>query len=256
MDKSYLSDKTIVAASREFVCIRLLTYESKSEGKFLESIFQGRNGTLENTVFALLAPDGTKITRGGRSPDRVFRGRTQEERATAMVNAMKKFADEYESKVSKSTSRTLPTFVDFRRALNAASCDLQPLVVIAGKDAAATAKAVTMVSEIAWSDEFVGDFAYATVDDIKELAKIPNATTPGIYVIQANEYGTAGRVLAHRPAVDTITAKDALVVLREGANRFKAKSKDSRQHIRDGRRKREHWEPEIPVTDGNGRPGR
>ena len=47
MDRSYLSDREIVQAAREFVCVRLATYEDKAEGKFLESIFRGRSGELE-----------------------------------------------------------------------------------------------------------------------------------------------------------------------------------------------------------------
>ena len=50
MDRSYLSDKDVVEASRDFVCIRLATYENAEEAKILKSIFTGRSGALENTV--------------------------------------------------------------------------------------------------------------------------------------------------------------------------------------------------------------
>ena len=42
MDRSFLSDSAIIEASREFVCVRLATYEDKDEGKFLEATFRGR----------------------------------------------------------------------------------------------------------------------------------------------------------------------------------------------------------------------
>ena len=35
MDRSYLSQPEVVAASRDFVCVRLMTYESRVEGDFL-----------------------------------------------------------------------------------------------------------------------------------------------------------------------------------------------------------------------------
>lgn len=71
-----MSDATVVAASRGWICVRLATYESKEEGKFLESIFTGRSGLLENTTFALLGPDGKKrLSRAGRGPQHLFGGR-------------------------------------------------------------------------------------------------------------------------------------------------------------------------------------
>lgn len=53
--------------------MRLATYENKEEGAFLESVFTGRSGKLENTVFALLEPDGkTRLSRAGRGPHRIL----------------------------------------------------------------------------------------------------------------------------------------------------------------------------------------
>ena len=60
MDRSFLSSSAVVAASRKFVCIRLATYESRAEAKFMETIFLGKGGALANTVFCILAPDGKK----------------------------------------------------------------------------------------------------------------------------------------------------------------------------------------------------
>ena len=63
MDGSFLSDADVVAASRKFVCIRLSTYEDAEEAEFLRSIYVGRSGDLENTVFAILSPDGKRTPR-------------------------------------------------------------------------------------------------------------------------------------------------------------------------------------------------
>src|SRR5918911_333929 len=92
MDRRVLSDPAVVAASRDFVCARLLTYESAEEGKFLESICRTGSGQLENTVFGFLAPDGvTPLTRVGRGPEHVFGG-SPEETGRTMTSAMKEMS--------------------------------------------------------------------------------------------------------------------------------------------------------------------
>ena len=68
MDRSFLSQPEVIAASRHFVCVRLTTYEDKEEGEFLKSFHVTRSGELENTVAALLAPDGKRqLARASRS---------------------------------------------------------------------------------------------------------------------------------------------------------------------------------------------
>ena len=74
MDRSFLSDKGIIRASRNFVCVRLSTYESKEEAEYLSRIFT-RRGQLENTVFCIMSPDGKdKLVNAGRSPGWAFPG--------------------------------------------------------------------------------------------------------------------------------------------------------------------------------------
>ena len=51
--------------------MRPQTYESEAEAEVLSYVFAGRSG-LENTSFALLGPDGKKISRGARSPSMVY----------------------------------------------------------------------------------------------------------------------------------------------------------------------------------------
>jgi len=62
MDESFLSDTNIIRESRNFVCIRLATYEDSAEADYLRQVFSGRSGELDNTVFALMNPDGFTIT--------------------------------------------------------------------------------------------------------------------------------------------------------------------------------------------------
>ena len=104
MDRSFLSDKGIIRASRNFVCARLSTYESKEEAEYLSGIFT-RGGELENTVFCIMSPDGKdRLVSSGRSPGWVFPG--SEDQA---VRDMEKKMDEIVSRYSvKKESRSFP----------------------------------------------------------------------------------------------------------------------------------------------------
>ena len=39
MDRSFLADQDVIAASRKFVCIRLATYENADENEVLKGVF-------------------------------------------------------------------------------------------------------------------------------------------------------------------------------------------------------------------------
>ena len=62
-----------MSASREYVCIRLQTYEDAQEAKVLAWVFSDRLGNLHNTSFGILSSDGkSKLTQTGRSPSMVY----------------------------------------------------------------------------------------------------------------------------------------------------------------------------------------
>lgn len=240
MDRSFLNRKDVVAASRDFVCIRLLTYESKDEAKILEWIYVGREGTLENTVFAVLSSDGKKkLTRSGRGPHRVFGD------PPVMAEALQTLARE---NPGKEPIRALPKMADVRRALNTAACDGLPLVVLLGtKDE--VRKLEEKVAPLAWNDELVGRFIYATSTDASELKSIKGVEgRSGIFVIQPGTFGIDGTVL--------LKAEDPSKDLARALARHKPEKKDDRGHVEEGRRIGIHWETAIPVTDPHGPPPR
>src|SRR5688572_17584766 len=122
MDRSFLFEPAVVAKSRDFVCIRLATYESASEAKVLTSVFTARSGVLENTVFAMLAPDGTTpLVRSGRMWREAFG--TPEEG----IRRMGEFAAKYSG--TAPVGGEVPWLVDLRRAMNVAACEIQPLEI-------------------------------------------------------------------------------------------------------------------------------
>ncbi|MHC4938502.1 MAG: hypothetical protein ACYTHK_06000 [Planctomycetota bacterium] len=220
----------MIRASREFVCVRLATYEDKAEGEFLMSIFRGRSGELENTVFCLLAPDGkTRLSRAGRSPDMAF-DRSDERFVTALESAARKYR-------AKPGARRLPVMKDLRLALNVAACDNLPLAVAVGD------KAEKQLAELAWDKRFAGKLIYVSVprfDGAEAKSKL--------VVLQPDSFGRKPKVIAQGPKVDG-------KVLEKGIAAHRGSSRQTREHVRDGRRQGIYWETAIPVTDP-GRPPR
>ena len=97
MDRGLLSQPEVIIASRQFVCIRVPTYEDKSVETFTQRLFVGRSGNVENTTFALLSPDAEeKLVRAGRSP--------QDRYATPaeMAKGLREIAAKYPAKAAES----------------------------------------------------------------------------------------------------------------------------------------------------------
>src|SRR3954452_16415150 len=117
MDRSFLSQPDVTAAARRFVCVRLTTYENAEEAAMLQALCPTRSGELENTVFALLSPDGKRpLTRPGRTARHTFGD------AAEMARAMHRIADEYKVPASPAPGiLELPTVPTVRLALNVAA---------------------------------------------------------------------------------------------------------------------------------------
>lgn len=254
MDRSFLSDKAVIAASRAFVCVRLATYESASEAAVLKSFFVGRSGELENSTFAILAPDGkTKLTRAGRSPSFAY-GRGDDAPA-AMAAEMKRLAKRYPGKRGATKTAPLPLVADVRLGINIAACDSLPLVIVIGKNAAQRAKLEKTLAPLAWTEANLGVFAYASthdMQDLKPLAKVK--ASPGYVVVQPGAYGQDGSGLVQLPATATPKALEAALAKARKKHNAAAK-KDRRSHVRTGQRAGVHWDTEIPVTDPGKAPG-
>lgn len=232
----------MIEATRSFICIRPATYENAAEAKYLEGVFKGRAGTLENTVFALMTPDGTQyLTRTGRSPNFVWRD------AASMAKGLKELAARYPA---KGAPLALPTLHDFRLALNVASCDSMPLLTAVGPKETAE---VTL-ARLAWHPELLGKWAYAPVPTENELAAAGLSLKPGILALEPDTYGQKATVLSQWPLDTPLPA--LLAGLKEAQKRHKGEGKDPRQHIRQGERLGVLWKSLLPNTDPNGPPQR
>jgi hypothetical protein len=246
MDRSFLSDAAVVAASREFVCIRLATYESASEAKVLTSIYQSRSGLLENTVFALLAPDGkTLLARSGRTPREAVGG-APDEAVKGLAAKLKELSGRYPG--TAPVGAALPVLADLRRGMNVAACEIQPLLGIAAGSDEARKKIEQALLPLVWSADFAGRFAVARAKDPAEAAQYVDGglKSDGVFVVQPDAFGQKGRLLAFAPGGD----RDAMAAaLKQGLQQFVAEPKDSRRHIDEGMRRGIRWTSEIPVSD-------
>lgn len=238
MDRSFLLQKEVIEASREFVCIRLATYEDKEEADYLVRVFAGRSGALENTVFAILSPNGDRyLSAPGRSPRMVFAD------AREMAAEMRVLATGFKPKAMQ---RSLPAMKDFRLSLNVAACDNMPLVAAVADSPADQQKWNAKLAKLAWTGNLLGVCAYAPPSTTRQLrdAKITAAT--GLYLIAPDAYGQTGTVLTKLSAKDdTALAKE----LRTALKKFQPAAKYPGSHIGEGDRRGIRWETALPVTD-------
>jgi hypothetical protein len=236
MDRSFLSDPEVVAASRDFICVRLATYESEEEMEFMDSIYFFRTPT-KNSVFAILDPSAKKhLVKPGRSMKLTFDG------ATEMATEMKKITATFPGKGNVAPEKLgLPYLKDVRLALNVAACDSQCLVILYASSERERRGLEALLLPLAWHADLVGEFLYATTDKLTDLKKITGSgTAPGLLVVMPDTYGLAGRQVAF-VALGT-KSKNARATLAAAAEANRMGSKDSKRHIGRGRREGIEWE--------------
>lgn len=247
MDGSILSKAKLLEASRDFVCARLVTYESDKEDEFLKKIGGSHQYEVANTTFVLLAPNGkTKLTRAGRAPRQTFRG--DDSGLSGLLSEMKRIAKKYPGN-GKTIGEQTPYLVDVRRALNVAACDNQPLVVVSVADKTKLRKVEDAVAQLAWSPEFRGRYAFVQSDSVSELAKVKNLPKDidkenSVFVVQPGVYGLTGKVIS---ASESIDKEDLQKTLQAGLKSF-TKNPMSRRELMAGVRKNIEWDAENPES--------
>jgi len=243
MDRSYLSQPEIIAASRAFVCVRLTTYEDKEEGQFLTSFHVTRSGELENTVFTILSPDGKKqLARASRSAQHTFGDAEQ------MALTMKRIAGEYPAKKTATLPTELPRVRSVALAVNVAACDNQPLVILFAADAKVRQDLEKRLLPLAWKAPFLGRFIYVSASTAEELAKIEGARAEaGVMVVQPDRFGTKGKLLQQ---IGAAASRDELTkCLRKALSQHQPSEKSFGSHVRAGQQQGIFWKTVLPVTD-------
>ena len=242
--RSYLIQPAVVAASRDFVCVRLLTYESKSEYTFMEQLLGVAPGTLPNTVFCILAPDGkTKLLRAGRGPPQAFSG------ARSMATGLQRIAARYPAIDSESRGgQPLPLVRPVDLALNVAASDNRPLVITVGSDRRQLAEVHQKVQQLAWNAPFVGQFIYGSTTQRTALKPLAGAADQSvILLVEPGPFGVSGQVVAqldHRASQEQIQAAFGKT-LRE----FVPQQKQHNRHIELGYQLGIEWTTVVPESD-------
>lgn len=243
MDRSFLSQPSVITASRHFVCVRLATYEDREEGVLLKSLLRTKSGELENSVFVILAADGkTPLVPAARSPKQHFAS------AAEMAEELARIVKKHPARVAPDDRPpVLPLVANVRLALDVAACDNQPLVLLYGPDEAQR-RLATMLAEQAWGPEFVGKFLYARVTDAEEMKRLDQQPRgAGVLVVQPDRFGLKGSVLAQVTAA--ATKAELAECLRAGAMKHRSPSGTFADHVHAGRQQSIFWETVIPVTD-------
>ena len=248
MDRSFLSDKGIIRASRNFVCARLSTYESKEEAEYLSGIFT-RRGQLENTVFCIMSPDGKdKLVSSGRSPGWVFPG-SEDQAMRDMEKKMDEIVSRYTvKKASRSSLPALPVLPNFRLALNVAACDNLPLVAAVANSKNSRGKLHKQLNELAWSEDFIGRFIYVSAGESSDLKKVKGIENKeGLFVIAPDTFGQEGKVLSQVRL--GAGRKELSESLARAVALYQPEDKETRSHGALGRILDVNWETQVPVTD-------
>ena len=239
MDRSFLSRPEVIAASARYTCVRLMSYEDEGEMKFLKSVFTGRSGEVENTVFTIFSPDGKKkLVRAARSTRQGYDDAA--DLAATMERVGKQFTPREEG------SPALPLVANVRLAVNVAACDNQPLVVVVGDDKSRQATEAK-VAELAWSKEWRGRFVYASAA-AKELTMLDGVMVKeGVLVVAPEKFGRKGTVLTQVKAPASAEAIGGAFAA--ASKRFTPEDKTFGNHVREGHKLGVYWQTQTPVTD-------
>ena len=206
---------------------------------------RGGGGELRNTTFALLYPSGEKaLAKTGRSPQMVYKN------TDSFAANLASLANKFESEVG---IKSLPLIPSLRLGLNIAACDGLPLVVIINDESRKGEKAFSSLAKLSQAESLSGQAHYVLLKDTKEIENLKDYKSGNfVYVLKPDSFGITGRVVATFRDKETLSLV-ALGASFDTAQRPKKTLSDSRQHVREGRRKGITWESQMPRFDGNAR---
>jgi hypothetical protein len=244
MDRSFLSQPDVINASRQFVCVRLTTYEDEKEAEFCRSLFIGRSGDQENTTFAILAPDGkTKLVRAGRSTRQLFAN------AADMARQMNEIATRYPAKIEETAKTSvLPITLTARLGVDVAASDGQPLIVVLAADDAARSKLEARLASLAWGKEFIGQFVYASAAKTKEIPGVVGLQQRDSFVfVEPDKFGQKGELVRQ---VDSEAEVERVVNSMQATLTAHHKTVKNERFFRvEAIKAGAFWDTKLPVTD-------
>ena len=257
------STEEFIEASRDFVCIRIETYENEEAEQLVKKVL---NGKYANTSFVILNPQGTeRLTRSGRSPSMAMsndRGKTDRtgRENPEIIGKMQQIASQFKPRRNSSDAE-LQDFHSLRQALNCASADQRLLVFVNAPEKDRTQVEQNLKS-VFTDDEVIGKFHldFADADTDQDWTTLIHRVTnkPGIVVVRSGQFGVEGRALDQLSLdEDPDTIIRALLDANEQFAKVE-KRKNYEQHVQEGRREGIYFENEISRrnsedSDGNRR---
>jgi hypothetical protein len=234
-----LNDPAIITASRKFVCVRPLTYESVEEANYLRKMFS-RNGALENTVFAIMDPGAKRyLAEPNRMPYFAFPGSEQD--PGIMAKGMGDLAKPFKPTAGPIG---LPVVKGLRYAFNVAACDRRPVAVVVGSDGGPIDP---VLLKQAWDEKYMGQFVYTHASRSELESFVKSGVGDARYVIvKPNEYGTAGTVLASASETDQASLSSAMD---SALAKFEPWTLNHRTHLATAVKNGIRWKTVVPVED-------
>ena len=198
-------------------------------------------GDLRNFGYALASPGfETILERSNRGPNFTY-GSAEE-----MAAKLNSISIDFPSKESENSLPGVPKMKDVRLAMNVASCDGLPCLVVYGKDETEVTRLLKKMSVVAWDEEIAGKFIYASTSEQSDLEKIGGVdSSSGYLVVQPDPYGLEGEVtttIAEPASADAL--KSDLLAAVESYERV---AKTHGQHVRFGRQNGVTWDTEVEV---------
>ena len=215
----------------------------------------GGAGDLRNFGFALASPDFDLILRrSDRGPNFVYKD------ASAMADELNRIAEKYPEDLSAGeTPPPVPRMKNVRLAVNVASCDGLPSLLVVGSDGASLKRMERSLGELIWDEQLAGLYIYGLTTSADDLSFIEGTGGSGFLVVQPDPYGLGGKVLKALP--ETLSGEELRGALLDLAGDFDRVPKTHGTHVRNGRRSGIAWETEVEVPDrqrnsrrGPGRP--
>jgi hypothetical protein len=250
VQNSLFSTQEFIKASRDFVCVRIETFENEQSEMLVRNIL---GGNLANTAFVILSPDGTeRLTASGRSPGMaMIQGRSRTDTSgsqnVSIINQMQQIADRFAPQ-QDGLGVGLQDFHSLRQALNCAAADQRPLVVVhtgRADRSAVESKLKSLFEDEQIIGKFHLDFIDRRVDRGWESTLNAKSQVPAILIVRPGQFGLEGQILK-QVAVDANAALIKRSLLEANREYASVESrKDYEQHVRSGKRRRVEFENEI-----------
>ncbi|MEM1444247.1 MAG: hypothetical protein AAGF67_18010 [Verrucomicrobiota bacterium] len=233
----------MIEAAKKFVCIRIATYEDQNEAQFVTERLMREGDSLRNFGYALASPGFEDILeRSDRGPNFVY-GSGEE-----MAAKLDSISENFTPRESTDSFPGVPKMKDVRLALNVASCDGIPCLVIYGESEAELERLQQKMGVVAWDEEVAGRFIYAVASEEEALEGISgNRSGTGYLIVQPDPYGLEGKVVA---TVSEPNSADQLKSdLLAAVDDYSRIAKTHGQHVRSGRQNGISWETEVAVPE-------